>query len=416
MFKQFYLLLVVIFIGFVGISLPYAIFGPLFLQPENYSFLPLETPQTTRIILLGITLALYPLGLFIGSPVLGAFSDRFGRKRVMLISIFLAALGCFLTGISLSIGSLSLLLVTRCITGISEGNIAIARAMAQDFSKSGGPSLHSGLGKINAAASIAYVIGPLIGGVFSTVDVAVPFYVISAVTCATGLFAVRNLRETKEEQSKSLEHSKVVTTAKAVMTALNPLSYILRIYKMPNLKNILICSTLFTLSVDAFYQFYPVYLAELRFSPFMIAVLNGFLSFALAIGNGWLPEILQKRFQSKSVITIGSLLFSVWLFMLSFETALPVLFLLLTLAGLALSSVTVSYTVELSNRAEDSIQGEVFGVLMGIRTLFDAIICIAGTVLMLTTTSTPLFIASFVVLVSVARFISGARKEAKAVI
>ena len=145
--KQFSLLLSIVFIGFVGISLPYTIFGPLFLQPENFTFLPVELLPKELILWLGITLSTYPLGIFIGAPILGSLSDSYGRKKILFISLLIAALANVLSGISLTASSLPILLISRLIAGISEGNIAIARAMTQDLSKEGGPPFTQGLAK-----------------------------------------------------------------------------------------------------------------------------------------------------------------------------------------------------------------------------------------------------------------------------
>ena len=391
--RQFFLLLGIIFIGFIGISLPYALFGPMFLQPENFSFLPVDYSENERIFWLGITLAVYPLGMFVGSPLLGGLSDAYGRKKVLVMSLFLTAVGCFVTGVSLSVNSLSLLILSRFVTGISEGNIAIARAMVQDLSKNGGPSLHSGLGKINAAASIAYIVGPLIGGLFSTTFVSLPFYLSAVMTFGVLVLSMKLLEETRQVQAR-----------KFTFKELNFFGPIVRLYRMDALRSILVCSTLFTLAVDAFYQFFPVYLASLSFLPVVIAGLNGSLSLALAIGNGVLPQVLAKYFSNRRLIIGGSILFAVWLFLFCFQDTVHWLAVLLVCCGLSLSMATVNYSVELSNRADNEIQGQAFGVLMGMRTFGDASICLIGTACMLSAAHMPLLVASFVALFSVGYF------------
>jgi len=78
--KQFWVILVIVFLGFIGISMPYLIFPALFLNPA-YSFLPTTWGDSSRALFLGITLAAYPLGQFFGSPILGSLSDEYGRKK-----------------------------------------------------------------------------------------------------------------------------------------------------------------------------------------------------------------------------------------------------------------------------------------------------------------------------------------------
>jgi len=394
--KQFYLLLSIVFIGFVGISLPYATFGPLFLQPENYTFLAAETLEAERLFWLGIALAVYPLGIFIGSPVLGSLSDTYGRKKVLCTSLFITAISSVLSGISLYTASLPLLLISRLLTGISEGNIAIARAIAQDLSKTGGPSLHSGLGKVNAVASIAYLVGPLIGGVFSSqtlfpeASLATPFYIVASLALGVALFASICLLETRVATKRGFSYKNLLF--------FQPILHLLR---KAHMRKILLASTCFTLAVDAFYEFFPIHLAHpLGFSPLSIAIVNSFLCLTLALGNGWLPQILMKFFSNRQVILAGSLLFALSLFLFSFQETFFGTSLLAAFCGLSLSTVVVNYSVELSKGADDDIQGEAFGVLMGLRTLSDAIICLIGTSFMLAASNAPLVAASLVACIS----------------
>ncbi len=78
--KQFWVILIIVFLGFVGISMPYLIFPALFLNPD-YSIIPNAWGDTSRAIFLGITLAAYPLGQFLGSPILGSLSDDYLISR-----------------------------------------------------------------------------------------------------------------------------------------------------------------------------------------------------------------------------------------------------------------------------------------------------------------------------------------------
>ena len=74
-----------IFAGFVGYSLMITVFTPMLLRSDS-PMIAADDPMSKRTILLGFLLCLYPLGQFLGSPVLGSLSDRFDRKPVLLIS------------------------------------------------------------------------------------------------------------------------------------------------------------------------------------------------------------------------------------------------------------------------------------------------------------------------------------------
>jgi MFS family permease len=72
-------LYVVIFFGFVGYSLMITIFTPMILKNDT-AMIAANTPMARKTILLGVLLALYPFGQFVGSPIMGSLSDRFGRN------------------------------------------------------------------------------------------------------------------------------------------------------------------------------------------------------------------------------------------------------------------------------------------------------------------------------------------------
>ena len=113
--RQFFIVLFIVFLGFLGISMPYLIFPSLFLNPA-YSILPADWESSTRILFLGATLAAYPLGQFVGSPILGSLSDDYGRKRLLGASLLLNGCTNLLTGLSLEWQLVGLLITSRFIS------------------------------------------------------------------------------------------------------------------------------------------------------------------------------------------------------------------------------------------------------------------------------------------------------------
>ena len=104
-------LYVVVFVGFLGYSLMIATFTPMILRNDN-GMLPASSSLTQRSLVLGLLLALYPLGQFLGSPVLGALSDRHGRRPILIAS--LASTTILYVGIAtaLAVQNLPLLMAT----------------------------------------------------------------------------------------------------------------------------------------------------------------------------------------------------------------------------------------------------------------------------------------------------------------
>src|SRR5919202_6320823 len=103
-------LYLVVFVAFLGYSLMIAVFTPMILNNDN-GMLPATSTTSQRTIVLGVLLALYPLGRFVGSPILGALSDRFGRRPVLIASLTATAALYAAIAAALAIQSLALLMV-----------------------------------------------------------------------------------------------------------------------------------------------------------------------------------------------------------------------------------------------------------------------------------------------------------------
>src|SRR3990167_10818544 len=77
-------------------------------------------------------LAMYPLGQFIGSPIIGNFSDYYGRKKVLLISLCACAIGFSGMALSIELNLVSLLFFSAFFTGLCESNMAISQSVIAD--------------------------------------------------------------------------------------------------------------------------------------------------------------------------------------------------------------------------------------------------------------------------------------------
>ncbi len=393
--KQFLTILLIVFIGFLGISMPYLIFPALFLNPA-YSIFSSDTSTTSHAILLGITLAAYPLGQFFGSPILGALSDEYGRKRLLSLSLVGAALCYLMTGIALEWKQILLVIVSRFGAGLMEGNIAIARAMAQDLKTL---SKHDTFGKINAAASTAYLIGPLLGGlladnkIFVGVTISTPFYIVSILFFGLSLLAIRTL------QSKNA--TVAASKRKSIVSHFNLVKKLSIHFRNKTLRFLLIISTFFTLAIDIFYEFGPVYLTDKwMLGPIQLIAYNSALCIAGTIGNAWFASFFSKRYSSQLGIigAIGAFSFILFGIVLIDHTfSMLVLF---SLSGLAIGLGVTLLTVKISDSSSDSVQGEVMGVQVSLRVLGDALICLLGGFLLLFSSKLILVFAAVISLVT----------------
>ena len=119
----------------------------------------------------GALLASYGVAQFFSAPLLGAISDRFGRRSVLLISIFGLGLNFFITAIS---PWLWLLLVSRLIGGASGASYTVAGAYIADVTTPENRSRSFGL--MGAAFGLGFICGPMIGGLLAANNLRLPYF------------------------------------------------------------------------------------------------------------------------------------------------------------------------------------------------------------------------------------------------
>ena len=181
--KRLLPLYAVVFTGFVGYSLMITVFTPMIMSNHDL-LLRADEPMSRRVILLGVLLCLYPLGQFAGSPVLGALSDRFGRKPILMISLCFTT-GCYaLIGIALSLRSVALLALASLLAGLAEANVVAAQSAIADVITP--EDRNRFFGYIYLSASSAYIVGPLVGGKLADSDL------VSWFSNATPFWAARH--------------------------------------------------------------------------------------------------------------------------------------------------------------------------------------------------------------------------------
>jgi len=144
-FKRILPVLVIVFVDLMGLSI---IIPLLPLYAARFGSSPL---------VIGILQATYPMMQFLGAPILGRLSDRFGRKPILVISQIGTLAGFILLGFA---NSLWLLFLSRIIDGLSGANISTAQAAITDSTNE--KTRTQGLGLVGAAFGVGFVLGPII--------------------------------------------------------------------------------------------------------------------------------------------------------------------------------------------------------------------------------------------------------------
>lgn len=206
-FKRILPVLVIVLVDLMGLSI---IIPLLPLYAARFGSDPL---------VIGILQATYPMMQFLGAPVLGRLSDRFGRKPILIISQIGTLSGFILLGFA---NSLLLLFISRIIDGLSGANISTAQAAIADSTNE--KTRTQGLGLIGAAFGIGFVLGPIIafivlaasGQNYQLVAFAAAFFSFASILLTTFWF-----KETISEAKDPSKSHKNPFSFSALIEALN---------------------------------------------------------------------------------------------------------------------------------------------------------------------------------------------------
>ena len=139
--------------------------------------------KPTQAYWYGTLLAAYGLAQFFSAPLLGAISDRFGRRSVLLISIFGLALNFFITAFS---PWLWLLLVSRVIGGASGASFTVAGAYMADITAPENRSRSFGI--LGAVFGLGFICGPMIGGLLAANNLRLPYFAAAVLALFNWLY------------------------------------------------------------------------------------------------------------------------------------------------------------------------------------------------------------------------------------
>ncbi len=212
--RQMMTIFLVVFIDLLGFGiilplLPYI--------AEKYAATPL---------MIGLLSGAYSLFQFIAGPILGRLSDRYGRKKLLIISQLGSMAGYVLLALA---GSLPLLFISRIIDGITGGNISIAQAYMADVTTK--ETRAKGMGLLGAAFGIGFMFGPAIGGYLSKYGFAAPALFAAGISALSTVATTLFLTETVNvKQAKSSPRTAMTFTELKRVLKTPPISTLLVIF------------------------------------------------------------------------------------------------------------------------------------------------------------------------------------------
>jgi len=338
-------LYIVIFFGFLGYSMMITLFTPLFMYGES-GIISIKSSLEYRVIILGIVLALFPFAQFIGSPILGALSDRFGRRPVLLISLYIAPICYGLIACSLMMPSLSLLMASTFFAGASQSNIAIAQSAISDVA----PKQHRGplFGYIFLSASLAYVVGPLLGGKLAFHE-SIPFWIVFALLVLTLFWIQFAFKETKLKKEPHLHLHEILTQ-------------FLTIFTVRKIRIIYFFNFCLYFAVFGFFRCYPMYIVnEFHVDVSKLSEYIAWVSVPIILVNFGLTGSLFKRFSAKNLTFASGLLTGLFMILIIFPKPQASLWVTLFLTSSTLALLLPASSTMLSYAVSDNAQGRVMG-------------------------------------------------------
>ena len=377
-----YAVMLVSLLGTAGIALPYPVLSPFFLDPANGNALTHYLGLPPKI-LFGILMALYPLGLILGGSIIGALSDVYGRKRVLTISLVAAAAGYGLTGYAVVIESYPLFALARFLTGCCEGNIAVSRAIALELH----PDIERtrAISLLYATSYAGWLVGPLAGGYLMVLGVADVFFIAGVVTLAT--LVVVNLAIAPQPPAQASNDQQASGSLWQSMRDTNSLGLI----RVRALRPLLLYHLLYTLGLNAFYEFYPLWLVErFGFDSVQIGWATVVITAAMIVSSIYAVTYVETRLTPMGTIRVGSLILA-----LGFM-CLPLVSPQTLHAGLGFCGAVIALTngvfpSYMANRFESHGLGRVQGLLTTNFCIANVIAALLGSVIALAGTGWSLF-------------------------
>ena len=281
--KRLFSIILVVFIDLLGFS--------LILPLLPYYAETFKANQTVT----GILIASYALMQLIGAPILGRLSDRFGRRPILLLSVFGTFLGFLLLGFA---NALWMLFASRILDGLTGGNLSVAQAYISDVTDE--KSRSKGLGMIGAAFGLGFIIGPVTGGLLSQWGYAVPAFTAAAVSLINLVLIYAWLPEslTAEKRDQMNEKRPPVT-----------LGALLAAFRRPFTGSILITRFFFGLAFAIFQTIFSLYaLAKFNLTARDTGFVLTYVGVLSVIVQGFLVGRLTSRYREDLLITISVVL------------------------------------------------------------------------------------------------------------
>jgi DHA1 family tetracycline resistance protein-like MFS transporter len=318
--------------------------------------------------IVGLLVASYAAASLVGSPLLGRLSDRFGRRPVLLISVFGTLVGFLFLGFAIPIGEglarwiapsavnafvLGVLFFARILDGLTAGNLTVAQAYISDVTDE--KNRARGLGMIGAAFGLGFIIGPAVGGLLSKTSFSLPAFVAAGIAALNlvQIFFLLPESLTEERRREMGERQRPPFTLKALLAAL----------QRPVVGPLLHVRFFFSLAFATFQSIFALYAQyKLGLGADSTGYILAYVGILSVVVQGGLIGPLTRRFRERWLIITGLWLMALSLLAWAFVPNLVVL--LIIMLPLALSGGVLGTVIQ--SAITKAVQPLEIGGILGI--------------------------------------------------
>ena len=321
---------------------------------------------------LGFLAGTYAIAQFAVSPLIGAFSDRFGRKPVISVCVSGSVIGLTVFALTVSLDwnnllplwatslPIILLFVARIIDGISGGTAATATAILADISTPETRAKTFGL--IGVAFGLGFLLGPGLGTTLAKFSVTLPVWVAAGIAGLNLFLVVNLLKETHpKEKRKSLPRKR----------ELNPFSQLKKVFINKSIRTLCFAFFIFFMAFNGFTAILVLYLKQtFEWTPEIASLTFVVVGIIAMIVQGGLIGPLVKNFGELKLTIIGTgLVLTGCLFLISAnkENAIPAVFTAVAILACGTGLVTPCLRALISKKLNSDSQGAILGSLQGLQ-------------------------------------------------
>lgn len=226
--------------------------------------------------------SVYAVCVFFVAPGLGALSDRYGRRPILLICLLGSSIGYLIFGIG---GSIWVLFLGRIIDGVTGGSISTIFAYFADITPKEERTKY--FGWISAIAGIGAAIGPTLGGALAKFGYAVPMYFGAIITLLNFIYGILYMPESLHENNR---------LKKISLVRLNPFTQLISVLSMKNLKRLLISAFLIWIPNGSLQSIFSLFTMDtFNWTPTLIGLMFSIMGIQDIISQGLImPKLLMK--------------------------------------------------------------------------------------------------------------------------